>query len=129
MISLNSGSSRVRDRIIELVDYFRRWAQGEMPKDEDDIGNFAHFLTTEAGRDLRLEGVVWLAQALAATERFGRNSMGNIAEVVDVALTNHATEVLARTDVRNAMIEIVARLVRAQVGTAMGLQTRIAALR
>jgi hypothetical protein len=125
-----SQPSGVRDRIIELVDYYRRWAQGDMPKDEDDIGNFAHFLTTEAGRDLRLEGVLWLAQALASTERFGRNAMGNnIVEVIDVVLTHHAPEVLARTDVRNAMIEIVARLVRAQVGTAMGLQARIAALR
>ena len=125
-----SQPSGVRDRIIELVDYYRRWAKGEMPKDEDDIGNFAHFLTTEAGRDLRLEGVLWLAQALASTERFGRTSIGNnIAEVIDVVLAHHASEVLARIDVRNAMIEIVARLVRAQVGTAMGLQARIAALR
>jgi hypothetical protein len=125
-----SQPSGVRDRIIELVDYYRRWAQGDMRKNEDDIGNFAHFLTTEAGRNLRLEGVLWLAQALASTEHFDRTSTSNnIAELIDIVLDRHASEILARSDVRTAMIEIVAQLVRAQVDTAMGLQARIAALR
>lgn len=125
-----SQPSGVRERIAELIGFYRRWAQDEMPRDEDGIGHFAHFLTTDAGRDLRLEGVLWLGEALGGAERFERGSIGNnLAEVVDVILTQHASELLARADVRNAMIEIVARLVRAQVVTAMGLQARIAALR
>jgi len=67
---------------------------------------------------------------LTKSERLSRGSTGNnIAEAIDSVLTGHAPDLLAQPQARNALIAIVARLVRAQVGTAMGLQRRIAALR
>lgn len=125
-----SQADAVLPRIPELIDYYRRWARTMMPYDEDDIATFCHFLTKESGRSLRLEGMIWLDEALAKNGRFSRGSTGNnIAEAIDTVLTGHARDLLVQPQSRDAVIAIVARLVRAQVETAMGLQRRIAALR
>jgi hypothetical protein len=125
-----SRNADVRSRIPELIDYFRRWARNDMPGSEDDVATFCHFLTTEAGRSLRLEGVIWLNEALSATEKFYRGSTGNnVAEAIDTILSNHAADLVEQRSSRDAAIAIVAKLVRGQVATAMGLQRRIAALR
>jgi len=125
-----SQAAAIRDRLAELTEYYRRWARDAMPSDEDDVATFCYFLTTEAGRALRLEGVVWIAAALATNESFRRGATGNnVAEAIDTILTHHAVELVAQPAARNAIIDVVARLVRAQVATAMGLQQRIAALR
>jgi hypothetical protein len=74
--------------------------------------------------------MIWLEAALTKNDRFSRGSTGNnIAEAIDTVLTGHSPDLLAQPQARDAVIAIVARLVRAQVGTAMGLQRRIAALR
>lgn len=125
-----SQADAILPRIPELIDYYRRWAETVMPYDEDDIATFRHFLTKESGRSLRLEGMIWLESALTKSERLSRGSTGNnIAEAIDTVLTGHAPDLLAQPQARDAVIAIVARLVREQVGTAMGLQRRIAALR
>lgn len=119
----------VRDRSAELMPFQRRWATEHMVGDETDIETFCYFLTTEAGRPLRMEGVVWLDVALAASARLERGTGNAIAEALDVVLSQHAAELVSTPASRDAMIAITARLVRAQVGPAMGLQRRIAALR
>lgn len=125
-----SQAATIRDRLAELTEYYRRWARDAMPADDDDVATFCYFLTTAAGPALRLEGVVWIAAALAKTDTFRRAATGNnVAEAIDTILTHHAAELVAQPAARNAMIDVVARLVRAQVATAMGLQRRIAALR
>lgn len=125
-----SQADAILPRIPELIDYYRRWAQTVMPYDEGEIGTFCHFLTKESGRSLRLEGMIWLDEALAKNEQFSRGSTGNnIAEAINTVLTDHAADLLVESQARDAVIAIVARLVRAQVGTAMGLQRRIATLR
>lgn len=117
-------------RLPELLPYYRRWAEAHMGRDEEDVATFSHFLTTEPGRPFRLEGVIWLNSATAQIDRFYRGSTGNsISEAMDVILSQHAAELIAQPASRDAMIAIVARLVRGQVGTAMGLQARIGALR
>jgi hypothetical protein len=125
-----SQATAIRARLPELIDYYRRWARSDLAGDEDDVATFCHFLTKEAGRPLRLEGVIWLSEALSATEKFYRGSTGNsLAEVIDTILNEHASELVAQPASREAVIAIVARLVRGQVAAAMGLQRRIAALR
>lgn len=101
-----------------------------MAGNEDDVGTFCYFLTKEAGRTFRLEGMIWLNDALKGTEKFYRGSTGNsLAEAIDTILNQHSAELVAQTASRDAVIEITARLVRGQVATAMGLQRRIATLR
>ncbi len=125
-----SQATAVCARIPELMDYYRQWAQAEMQDDEEAISALCYFLTTEAGRALRLEGIIWVGEALKKTESFYRDGTGNsIAEAMDAILTHHAGELIARHESRNAMIDVVAKLVGAQIPTAMGLQQRIAALR
>lgn len=125
-----SQATPVRERISELRDFYRRWATEMMPRDEDDIATFCHFLTVEAGRAFMLEGMMWLNAALTKLTHLRRNGVGNnVAETVDVILTEHASELVEHRDARDAVIQIVARLVREQVAPAMGLQKRIAALR
>jgi len=119
-------AEQIHDRLPELMPFYRDWAVNHMAGDEDDVGAFCHFLMTEPGRFLRLEGVIWLDAALAQSERFYRGTTGNnIAKAMDVILSQHASELIVNSASREAMIAIVARLVRGQVATAMGPQQRI----
>ncbi|MER8390259.1 hypothetical protein NKH14_33285 [Mesorhizobium sp. M1380] len=125
-----SQANEVRARIPELIGFYRQWAYSQMPGAEDEMGSFCHFLTTEAGRSLRLEGVIWVRDALTTSEQFSRGSTGNnIAEAIDTLIAQHAVDLIANESSRAAVIDIVAKLVEAQVATAMGLQRRIAALK
>ncbi len=125
-----SQANEIRARLPELVDYYRRWAQSDMARDEDELGTFCHFLTTEAGRHMRLEGACWVRDAMNMSDRFYRTGTANtVAEMVDCALAQNGDDLLRQQPVRDAVIDIVARLVVAQVPTAMGLQARLAALK
>jgi hypothetical protein len=74
--------------------------------------------------------VVWINSALTEMEHFYRGSTGNaIAEAMAVILSQHSAEVFVQPASREAIIAIVARLVRGQVPTAMGLPAKIGALR
>ncbi|KJS14419.1 MAG: hypothetical protein VR78_10270 [Hoeflea sp. BRH_c9] len=125
-----SQANEIRARLPELVDYYRRWAESDMARDEDDLGTFCHFLTTEAGRHMRLEGVCWVRDAMNTSDRFYRTGTANtVAELVDCVLAQNGDDLLRLQSVRDAAIDIVARLVAAEVPTAMGLQARLAALK
>lgn len=126
---LTQGSV-ICERLPELLPYYRRWAEEHLAGDEDNIAIFSHFLTSQPGQSLRLEGLIWLNSALVQTERLNRLSTGNsIAEAIDAILLQHTTDLISQPASRDAMIAIVARLVREQVGTAMDLQKRIGNLR
>jgi hypothetical protein len=125
-----SQANEIRARLPELDEYYRRWALSDMARDEDKVGTFCHFLTTEAGRHLRLEGVCWVYYAINAFDRFYRSSTANmVAELVDCLLAQNGDDLLRQQSMRDAAIGIVAKLVAAQVPTAMGLQARLAALK
>ncbi|WP_157573153.1 hypothetical protein [Novosphingobium sp. AAP83] len=125
-----SQENGIRARLSELTDYYRRWAQSDMARDEDELETFCYFLTTEAGRHMRLEGVCWVRHAMNASDRFYRSGNANtVAELMDCVLTNHGDVLLRQQLVRDAVIEIVAKLVAAQVPAAMGLQARLAVLK
>lgn len=135
LLGLNSHAGlgqaqEILGRLPELIDYYRRWAQRDLARDEDELSTFCHFLTTEAGTQFRIEGICWIHKAMAESDRFYRAGTGNsVAEVVDCILTNHAESLMRQQTVRDAVIAIVAKLVAAQISTAMGLQTRLAALK
>ncbi|MEA3000854.1 MAG: hypothetical protein QOK17_2687 [Sphingomonadales bacterium] len=125
-----SQASALAGLIGELEPFYRSWASEHLSTDEDNIASFCNFLTSAAGRPFRLPGTVWIRDAIAAGDRFRRTSTGNtISEAMDVVLAHHAADLTGRPDVRAALIEIVAKLVAAQVPPALGLQRRISALR
>lgn len=125
-----SQANEIRARLPELIDYYRRWAESDMARDEDDLETFCHFLTTEAGRHMRLEGVRWVRDAMNASDRFYRTGTANaVAELVDCVLAQNGDDLLRQQLVRDAVIDIVARLVASEVPTVMGLQARLAALK
>lgn len=125
-----SHSIAVVQRLPELLPFYTQWATTQLVRDEDNIVAFSHFLTTEPGRFLRMQGVVWLRQALPEAGGFYRSNTGDyIAEVLDTLLVHHSGEVVGSPECLDAMIAIASLLVRSQVATAMGLQGRIAALR
>lgn len=125
-----SQENEIRARLPELIDYYRRWAQGDMARDEDEFATFCHFLITEAGRHMRLEGVCWVRDAMNTLDRFYRSGTANtVSELVDCVLAQNGDDLLTQQKVRSTIIEIVAKLVGAQVPTAMGLQARLAALK
>lgn len=125
-----SQATAIRARLPEFTAYYRRWAQSDMAHDEDELATFCHFLTTEAGRHMRLDGICWVRDAMNTSDRFYRSrTANNVAELVDSVLAQNGDDLLRQQPVRDAVIEIVAKLVAAQVPTAMGLQARLAALK
>lgn len=125
-----SQAEAILHRLSDLMKFYCRWASEVMPQDDDDLATFCFFLTKDAGRSLRLDGIVWIAESLKNREELRRSeTRNNVAEAVDTILTHHSAELLKRAEARVAVIEITAYLVGSEVATAMNLQRRIAALR
>jgi hypothetical protein len=67
---------------------------------------------------------------MITSSSFYRSATGNnVVEVVDSVLTQNGDDLLREQLVRDAVIDIVAKLVAEQIPTAMGLQARLAALK
>jgi hypothetical protein len=51
--------------LVESVrDLYRAWAAKRLPSDEDNLAAFCNYLSTRTGAPLRLEGLIWIANAL-----------------------------------------------------------------
>ena len=49
-----------------MRDLYKAWAEKRLSGDEDNLAGFCNFLCTKAGAPLRLDGLVWIANALRA---------------------------------------------------------------
>src|SRR5258708_7219668 len=56
-VQLNSAATSVRD-------LYRAWPAKRLPSDEDNLAAFCNYLSTRTGAPLRLEGLIWIANAL-----------------------------------------------------------------
>lgn len=124
---LNPGAA------LRMKDVYERWADTHLASDEECVTRFCHFLTTNFGAPLRLDGLLWLAAKLKAGEpsgRWYRDDTGDaLAELVAASLSSDAQALSRASQARQALVDIAAALAAKNVPTALALQERIKLLR
>lgn len=124
---LNPGAA------LRMKDVYERWAAAHLAHDEECITRFCHFLTTNFGAPLRLDGLRWLAAMLKTLEpsaRWHRDGTGGaLVELVASALSSDRQALSQDAQARQALVEIAAALAANNIPTALALQERIKLLR
>ena len=110
------------------------WAQKYLSRDEDNLGSLCHFLQSNVGTPLRIDGLSWTSQAvLDAETRTGhwyRDKTANaLVEYLDVLITQEGTLISKNSSLRESVVQLAARLAANQTPAALALQERISRLR
>lgn len=124
---LNPGAA------LRMKDVYWRWAASHLARDEDCVTRFCHFLTTDFGAPLRLDGLQWLAAMVKERGPSGRwyreGPSDALVALLVAALSSDAQTLSQDTQARQALVEIAAALVAMNVPIALALQERIKKLR
>jgi len=120
---LNPGAA------LRMKSVYERWATAHLARDEECITRYCHFLTTDFGAPLRLDGLRWLAAMLKEREPSGRwyreGTANALVELMAAALSSDAQALSQHAQARQALIEIAAALASMNIPTALALQERI----
>jgi hypothetical protein len=124
--------SRAATMVASMRDLYRAWALKRLPSDEDNLAALCGFLSTNAGAPLRIEGLVWIANALQSASMDGhwyrdRTSTAFI-EFLTTVMTENGTEAIAQPQMRGALIDLVGLAVSKQLSAALALQDRLKGL-
>lgn len=114
--------------IVRMKDLFERWASEHLHKDEDNVAAFSMFLTSNLGRHIRLDGLLWIKAALEHPEFYaGRreHTDSSLIELLDSIVSEDASVISTKKDIRDALLSIAARLASKQSSAALALQDRI----
>ena len=118
---------------LRMKDLYKRWAAAHLARHEECVTRFCHFLTTEFGATLRLDGLRWLAAMLKERElsvHWYREGTGDaLVKLVAAALSSDASALSQDAQARQALVEIAAALATMNIPTALPLQERIKQLR
>ncbi|MFL9895977.1 hypothetical protein [Paraburkholderia sp. RL17-381-BIF-C] len=118
---------------LRMKDFYERWAAANLARDEECVTRFCHFLTTQFGAPLRLDGLRWLAAMLKEREpssRWYREGTGDaLVALVAAALSSDAQALSQHRQAQQALVEIAAALAAMNIPTALALQERIKQLR
>jgi hypothetical protein len=118
---------------LRMKDLYKRWAASHLARDEECVTRFCHFLTTNFGAALRLDGISWLAAMLKGckpSNRWYRDSTADaLVELVAAALSSDAQSLSQNSQARQALVDIAAALASLNSSTALSLQERIKQLR
>ena len=122
---LNPGAA------LRMKDVYELWAATHLSQDEESVRRFCHFLTTNFGAPLRLDGLRWLATTQRESSgRWHREGTGDaLVELVAAALISDAQALTQDAQARQALVEIAAALAAKSIPTALALQERIKQLR
>lgn len=118
---------------LRMKDLYKRWAAAHLARYEECVTRFCHFLTTEFGAPLRLDGLCWIATMLKKGERscswYREGTRDALVELVAAALSSDAQALSQHAQAMKALIEIAAALAAMNIPTALALQERIKQLR
>ena len=113
-------------------DLYRAWAQKRLPGDEDNLAAFCNFLSTPTGAPLRLEGLVWIANALrgdsGGRDWYRDRTSAAFVEFLNTVITEDGATAAARPETRQALIDLTGLAVSRQLSAALALQDRLQAL-
>ncbi|MDZ4255891.1 MAG: hypothetical protein U1A72_25270 [Sulfuritalea sp.] len=131
---LGCGSELWLDQVAEMQTTVRQmrhlyesWADKHLVREEDNMTYFCSFLSSSTGRSLRLDGLQWLHRALqsqtAASRQWRRSgTAAAMTNLLDVCLTEDGDEFATNTPARDALLGLVAILVKDQIPAALALQ-------
>jgi hypothetical protein len=115
--------------LTEMHPLYEAWAANRLSGDEDNLAGLCGFLSSTVGRPLRLDGLLWIATAMKAKPEVGnwyRDRASNaFMELLDVLVSEHATELVVDQASRQALLDLVAHAVSRQLTAAQALQERI----
>jgi Novel STAND NTPase 1 len=120
--------------VTEARGLYALWAEKYLPLDEENLGALCHFLQSDAGAVLRLEGLPWVSQAALREEtragRWHRDRTGNaMVEFLDVLVSQEAAAITKTPALRDSLVQLAAHLAAKQTPAALALQERIGRLR
>lgn len=116
-----------------MADLYGAWASSHLVGDEDNVAAFARFLSNPTGAALRAEGLLWLAAAAGSQGGLGywRRDQGTaeaIVELLDAVLREEAVTLGRDKTRRDAVMTLIADLVKRQVAMGLVLQERLKAI-
>lgn len=114
--------------IIRMKDLFECWASKHLHRDEDNVTAFSIFLTSNVGKPIRLDGLLWIQAAIIHPDFYtGRREYteSSLIELLDSIVSEDAAVVSTNKKIRDALLAIAARLASKQSSAALALQDRI----
>lgn len=127
-----SRSSALASLIESVRDLYRAWAIKRLPSDEDNLAALCGFLSTKAGKPLRLEGLVWIANAIqgASEDRrwYRERTSAAFVEFLTTVITENGAAAIVQAETRQALIDLVGLAVSKQLSAALALQDRLKSL-
>lgn len=112
---------------------YEQWTLAHVAADEENIAAFAHFLATDMGALLRIDGLKWLSTALEVkgrTIRWNQDGAGDaMVGLLDATLTTNASDLSRDAEARTALMKLAAELASSHVTAALALQERIRGFR
>jgi hypothetical protein len=116
-----------------MRDLYKMWAMKRLPSDQDNLEWLCAFLSSAAGRVLRLEGLQWIADAMRRDEDTGkwyRASVGdNFMALLETAVLEDTEGPSREAGARQALVALAAHAVARQLPRALSLQDRVRQLR
>lgn len=110
--------------VLRMSDQYAKWAREHLPHDENNVASLCYFLASPTGRPLRIDGLGWLQQAVAA-HTWRRPATDNaLVEYLNVVLTQDTQAVRANVSARESFLALAAGLVERQIPAALTLQER-----
>ncbi|SIN67211.1 hypothetical protein SAMN02745824_1704 [Parasphingorhabdus marina DSM 22363] len=125
-----ASNSEVMAHVKALASYYEAFASSHIAHDDSALASFANFFASTAGSSLRIDAIRWIKKALDEDQSKLRGNAGSaLAELAQALLAEHSVELIANRDSRQALNNIIGRMVRDQVPYALTLQDRARALR
>jgi hypothetical protein len=112
-----------------MQDLYKAWADKRLRGDEGNIAGFCEFLSTDAGRPLRMVGLQWIATAIEGESGAGRwhrdSAASGFMAFLNVMISEHGEEITTDANARQALLNLVANAVSRQIPAALALQERV----
>lgn len=135
LLGFNSGlgeCEKVQPVILQIKDLYKQWADKHLSIEEDNVAAFSRFLSSKAGAPIRLEGLLWIKEALSPPDAlyWHRDETGSsLIQLLDVIVSQDTPKISSDSSIREALLSVGAHLASKQVPVALALQGRILLIR
>jgi hypothetical protein len=115
--------------ISAMRDLYEVWAKKRLGRHEDNLAGLCGFLSSAPGTPLRIDGLVWIANALRAKHDVGKwyrdGTSSAFMAFLDELVSHHAAEIFKNEQARQALLDLTAHAASRQLPAALTLQERV----